>query len=321
MTGTQHRSRDPRSDLRIWLEWERGNASRRTRGPEEASKETGTSPQHPVPGPIGDAALARRTADGPRPPRLRFRKGLWERPRSRRAKMAEAAESPGDPGTALPRPLFAGLSDISISQDIPVEGEITIPLRSRIREFDSSTLNESVQNTIMRDLKAVGKKFMHVLYPRKSNTLLRDWDLWGPLILCVTLALMLQRGSADSENDGGPQFAEVFVIIWFGAVTITLNSKLLGGNISFFQSLCVLGYCILPLTVALLVCRLVLLAKLGPINFIVRLFVVIVMFAWSMLASTAFLADSQPPNRKALAVYPVFLFYFVISWMILTFTP
>ncbi|XP_022271478.1 protein YIPF6 isoform X1 [Canis lupus baileyi] len=216
---------------------------------------------------------------------------------------------------------FAGLSDISISQDIPVEGEITIPMRSQIQEFDSSTLNESVQNTIMRDLKAVGKKFMHVLYPRKSNTLLRDWDLWGPLILCVTLALMLQRSSVDSEKDGGPQFAEVFVIVWFGAVTITLNSKLLGGNISFFQSLCVLGYCILPLTVAMLVCRLVLLAEPGPVNFMVRLFVVIVMFAWSIVASTAFLADSQPPNRKALAIYPVFLFYFVISWMILTFTP
>ncbi|XP_049560608.1 protein YIPF6 isoform X5 [Orcinus orca] len=156
-------------------------------------------------------------------------------------------------------------------------------MRSRIREFDSSTLNESVQNTIMRDLKAVGKKFMHVLYPRKSNTLLRDWDLWGPLILCVTLALMLQRGSVDSEKDGGPQFAEVFVIVWFGAVTITLNSKLLGGNISFFQSLCVLGYCILPLTVAMLVCRLVLLTEPGPINFMVRLFVVIVMFAWSIV--------------------------------------
>ena len=186
-------------------------------------------------------------------------------------------------------------------------------MRSRIREFDSSTLNESVQNTIMRDLKAVGKKFMHVLYPRKSNTLLRDWDLWGPLILCVTLALMLQRGSVDNEKDGGPQFAEVFVIVWFGAVTITLNSKLLGGNISFFQSLCVLGYCILPLTVAMLVCRLVLLAEQGPINFMVRLFVVILMFAWSIVASTAFLADSQPPNRKALAVYPVFCF--VLVWV------
>uniref|UniRef100_A0A8C0L011 Protein YIPF n=1 Tax=Canis lupus dingo TaxID=286419 RepID=A0A8C0L011_CANLU len=217
-------------------------------------------------------------------------------------------------------PDFAGLSDISISQDIPVEGEITIPMRSQIQEFDSSTLNESVQNTIMRDLKAVGKKFMHVLYPRKSNTLLRDCKYMSFLRICC-FSLMLQRSSVDSEKDGGPQFAEVFVIVWFGAVTITLNSKLLGGNISFFQSLCVLGYCILPLTVAMLVCRLVLLAEPGPVNFMVRLFVVIVMFAWSIVASTAFLADSQPPNRKALAIYPVFLFYFVISWMILTFTP
>uniref|UniRef100_A0A1D5Q0I0 Protein YIPF n=1 Tax=Macaca mulatta TaxID=9544 RepID=A0A1D5Q0I0_MACMU len=236
--------------------------------------------------------------------------------------MAEAEESPGDPGTASPRPLFAGLSDISISQDIPVEGEITIPMKSRIREFDSSTLNESVRNTIMRDLKAVGKKFMHVLYPRKSNTLLRDCKYMKFLRVClIYLTIMLQRDSVDSEKDGGPQFAEVFVIVWFGAVTITLNSKLLGGNISFFQSLCVLGYCILPLTVAMLICRLVLLADPGPVNFMVRLFVVIVMFAWSIVASTAFLADSQPPNRRALAVYPVFLFYFVISWMILTFTP
>lgn len=215
----------------------------------------------------------------------------------------EAAWRPRGPGTALCRAL--GRCRLGLS----------------LQDLQCFCPHESVQNTIMRDLKAVGKKFMHVLYPRKSNTLLRDWDLWGPLILCVTLALMLQRGSVDSEKDGGPQFAEVFVIVWFGAVTITLNSKLLGGNISFFQSLCVLGYCILPLTMAMLVCRLVLLAEPGPVNFMVRLFVVIIMFAWSIVASTAFLADSQPPNRKALAVYPVFLFYFVISWMILTFTP
>lgn len=31
----------------------------------------------------------------------------------------------------------------------------------------------------MRDLKAVGKKFMHVLYPRKSNALLRDCEYRG----------------------------------------------------------------------------------------------------------------------------------------------
>uniref|UniRef100_A0A8D0G1Q7 Protein YIPF n=1 Tax=Sphenodon punctatus TaxID=8508 RepID=A0A8D0G1Q7_SPHPU len=233
--------------------------------------------------------------------------------------MAAAEEGSGHGGVA--KPLFAGLSDVSISEDIPVEGEITVPMGSRSPDEDYSTLDEPVKDTIMRDLKAVGKKFVHVMYPKKSSALLRDWDLWGPLVLCVSLALMLQRGAVDSKEDAGPQFAEVFVIIWFGAVVITLNSKLLGGTISFFQSLCVLGYCVLPLTVAMVVCRLVLLADTGTIGFIVRLIVVIAMFGWSTLASTAFLADSQPPNRKTLVVYPIFLFYFVISWMILTFTP
>lgn len=100
-----------------------------------------------------------------------------------------------------------------------------------------------------------------------------------------------------------------------------MNSKLLGGTISFFQSLCVLGYCIMPLTVAMAVCRIVLLSGSGTVSFVVRLAVVTPSFGWATFASTAFLADSQPPNRKALVVYPVFLFYFVISWMILTFSP
>lgn len=40
------------------------------------------------------------------------------------------------------------------------------------------------------------------------------------------------QGSPDSiqVGDGGPEFAEVFVIIWIGSVIITLNSKLLGGT-------------------------------------------------------------------------------------------
>ncbi|XP_032083964.1 protein YIPF6 isoform X2 [Thamnophis elegans] len=199
--------------------------------------------------------------------------------------MAAAAARDGEAvaGDGATKPLFAGLADVSISEDIPVEGEITVPMGSSTPDEDYSTLDEPVKETVMRDLKAVGKKFVHVMYPKKSSALLKDWDLWGPLILCVLLALMLQGGAADSTEDRGPQFAEVFVIIWFGAVVITLNSKLLGGTISFFQSLCVLGYCILPLTVALLVCRLILLANSGTAGFIVRLLVVITMFGWSTL--------------------------------------
>nr|XP_020467200.1 protein YIPF6 [Monopterus albus] len=216
---------------------------------------------------------------------------------------------------------FSGLSDVSISEDIPVEGDISVPIDSSRKDDDFSTLDEPVKETILRDLRAVGKKFIHVLYPKRSSALLRDWDLWGPLLLCVTLALLLQGGAADNDDQGGPQFAEVFVIIWFGSIIITLNSKLLGGTISFFQSLCVLGYCILPLTAAMAVCRIVLLSGSGKVSFAVRLVVVTASFGWSTFASTAFLTGSQPPNRKALVVYPVFLFYFVIGWMILTFSP
>ncbi|CAG5866911.1 protein YIPF6 [Menidia menidia] len=216
---------------------------------------------------------------------------------------------------------FAGLSDVSISEDIPVEGDISVPVGPSRRDDEFSTLDEPVKETILRDLRAVGKKFIHVLYPKRSSALLRDWDLWGPLLLCVTLALLLQGGAADSDDQGGPQFAEVFVIVWFGSIIITLNSKLLGGTLSFFQSLCVLGYCILPLTVAMAVCRIVLLSGTGKVSAAIRLVVVTSSFGWSTFASTAFLADSQPSNRKALVVYPVFLFYFVIGWMILTFTP
>lgn len=54
-------------------------------------------------------------------------------------------------------------------------------------------------------------------------------DLWGPLILCTFMATILQ-GSADSKYNGGPEFAQVFVIVWIGAMIVTVNSKLLGGH-------------------------------------------------------------------------------------------
>ncbi|GFV38076.1 protein YIPF6 [Trichonephila clavipes] len=132
-----------------------------------------------------------------------------------------------------------------------LEGEIGgTPTSTEGSEYH--TLDEPVKDTILRDLKAVGNKFYHVLYPKQKKALLKDWDLWGPLILCVFLASTLQNESADNINEGGLQFAEIFFIVWFGAVVVTINSKLLGGNISFFQSVCVLGYCLLAPSIALL---------------------------------------------------------------------
>merc|ERR1719219_144261 len=114
----------------------------------------------------------------------------------------------------------------------------------------------------------------------------------GPLILCTFMATILQgHDTAPHEGDGGPEFAEVFVIVWVGAMIVTLNTKLLGGSISFFQSVCVLGYCLLPLVLSLISCRVVLLANQNTFLVIVRCIIVLTGFAWSTFASMQFLGD------------------------------
>ena len=132
------------------------------------------------------------------------------------------------------------------------------------------------------------------------------------------MAVVLQGHEAESssknQGDGGPEFAEVFVIVWIGAIIVTLNIKLLGGNISFFQSVCVLGYCLLPLTISLIICRFVLLLSSGHSSFLflIRGLSVLTGFGWASYASMQFLGDSQPEKRKALAAYPMVLFYFLV---------
>lgn len=42
----------------------------------------------------------------------------------------------------------------------------------------------------MRDLKNIGWKLKQVLLPAgNTKHLLKDWDLWGPLLLCLALSL------------------------------------------------------------------------------------------------------------------------------------
>lgn len=77
-------------------------------------------------------------------------------------------------------------------------------------------------------------------------------DLWGPLLVCLLLSTLL---SVTAPGDSASMvFAAVFVIVWFGAAAVTINAQLLGGTISFFQSVCILGYCVFPLTLSALGC-------------------------------------------------------------------
>lgn len=67
-----------------------------------------------------------------------------------------------------------------------------------------------------------------------------------------------------------------------GAVVLTVNVVLLGGNIGFFQSMCLLGYCLFPMDLAAIVAAFV-------SNTIARWVVVGVALAWASWASVPFI--------------------------------
>jgi hypothetical protein len=178
--------------------------------------------------------------------------------------------------------------------------------------MEDNTLDEHVTETIMRDVRMVGNKMKCVMDPRRVDVAtLKDWDLWGPLILCLLLATILSASAPPEQKS--LVFTSVFVIVWCGSGVVTVNALLLGGTLSFFQSICVLGYCIFPLTVASILC-----VTIGAIlGFWIRLIIVVGCFVWASSASVGFLSTLVPENRRALAAYPVFLFYLSISWMVL----
>jgi hypothetical protein len=71
------------------------------------------------------------------------------------------------------------------------------------------------------DLFAVLRKFSHALLPRQSSSLLQQWDLWGPLILITSLAILLESHATKASN--GVQFAEVFSLMFIGAIVVTVG--------------------------------------------------------------------------------------------------
>ncbi|RMY12702.1 hypothetical protein D0867_07676 [Hortaea werneckii] len=219
---------------------------------------------------------------------------------------------------------------------------LTSAIPGEDRRAPMNTIDESVWDTLRRDLLAVWEKMRQVLWPKyllggmlsegggmgsvrelgsvqgmrnlvgrwpDAETVLqggmseglRDWDLWGPLLFCLILSTLLSLTAQTAQRSY--VFSGVFATIWIAEAAVTLQIKLLGGNISFFQSVCIIGYTLFPLCIASL------LSALG-IPMIVRIPVYIVLGLWSLAAGVSILGGSGVvKGRVALAVYPLFIFY------------
>lgn len=249
------------------------------------------------------------------------------------------------------RALLTGNISSSSSSRPLNESYLTSRFPGEDRRAPTNTIDESVWETLRRDLLAVWSKMREVLYPKYlfggsmlENTTslrgayenirgagiygardelvglagraldpdallaqgnmsegLRDWDLWGPLVFCLLLSLFLSF-RADKEQKE-LVFSGVFAMVWIGKAVVTMQIKLLGGNISFAQSVCIIGYTLFPLVIASLL-------SVFHLPTIARIPVYLFLVAWSLAAGVSILGGSGVvKNRVGLAVYPLFVFY------------
>ena len=106
----------------------------------------------------------------------------------------------------------------------------------------------------------------------------------------------------------------IFIIMWIGAMVITMNSSLLGGKLSLLQCICLLGYCSFPCVISALLVRVILKFLPG----IGKLIIVCISFYWStkgifilyffiFLASVSFISQNIEERKKI-----VDLFYYLL---------
>ena len=112
------------------------------------------------------------------------------------------------------------------------------------------TLDEPKRKSLQRDVNSIMAKAKLALLPMKAkdSKLLQEWDFWGPLILCLTLGLVLSW-QKHSDNSG-IVFIMIFAVVWIGGLIVSLNSQFLGVNLSIFQCICILGYCMIAIVLA-----------------------------------------------------------------------
>jgi len=144
---------------------------------------------------------------------------------------------------------------------------------------------------------------------------LRDWDLWGPLLICLSLAIILSAKAPAAQTSH--VFTTVFIVMWVGATVVTINAQLLGASMSIFQSVCVLGYCVFPLTVSAFLIAILRKTWFGILY--LDLIWIALGLLWSTRVSSIFVGQFVKRERRLLALYPVFFFYLLLGWLILLF--
>jgi hypothetical protein len=197
-----------------------------------------------------------------------------------------------------------------------------LPEPEQYQQFDApraapiTQLNEPVLATIRRDLLLIVLKVRLVLDysadPKTKYETLRNWDLWGPMILVLLMSVLSSFSKTDSSAE--TNFTTIFMVYVLGCLVITLNARLLRVGLSFPETVSILGYCTCPIVALAYLLALFSLTGVGLLA--LRVAASGLVTGYSILCASRCLSASVPADKVLMAGYPVVIMYLMLSLLL-----
>lgn len=91
--------------------------------------------------------------------------------------------------------------------------------------------------------------------------------------------IILNRLISLSPNSSSGVFVALFIISFVGSFLVTMNGILLNAKLKYFQTICIMGYCMFPIVLAAAI--LCIFNKVGYSHRLVNVIIACVAFVWS----------------------------------------
>ena len=116
-------------------------------------------------------------------------------------------------------------------------------------QYILDTLNESVSQTICRDLKMIMLRTYQVvwIFGRPSNPeVYEQWDIFGPLFYSLVLGIISYFTYKSKGVGADWVLPTIICIIFIIGFILAVNMALLGAKANIMGTISLLGYCVAP---------------------------------------------------------------------------
>jgi len=162
---------------------------------------------------------------------------------------------------------------------------------------DDDDFNKPLLEELDINISDIYYKIRCVLIPYAINrdVLMSTPDFWGPLFIVLSYSLIILWG----------QFRVVswVLTVWFlGSFLIFALARVLGAEVTYAQSLGVIGYSLLPILLSTLF------VYLQPLKFFLYA-VQFIGILWASYSAGSLIISNNVLSKRVLLVYPIFLLY------------